>query len=51
MFTKYDKAAATVIAGAVSTLIVYFFPMDANTQAALQTVVGAGLVWAASNKS
>ena len=50
MLTKYDKAGATVIAGAIATIIVFFYPMDMEMQAALQTAITALMVWAFPNK-
>ena len=50
LLTKYDKAGAAVVAGALGTIIAYTFPMSMEVQGAVTTGLAAFLVWAFPNK-
>ena len=49
MLTRYDKAGAAVVAGAVGTIIAYYFPMTVEMQGAVTTALAGFLVWAFPN--
>lgn len=52
MFTRYDKAGAAAIAGAVTTIVGVLIPdIDAEVLAAGGTLLASVLVWAVPNAS
>lgn len=50
MFTQYDKAGAAALTGAVMTAIAVFYPMTAEMQGAISTLLGTFMVWLVANK-
>lgn len=50
MFTRFDKAGAAVIAGAVTSVLAYFTTLDAEIIGAIGTLLTGGLVYLVPNK-
>ena len=46
---RYNKATAAALAGAVITAVAAFWPLEAELQSALQTVLTTALVWLVPN--
>lgn len=47
--SKFNKATAAVLAGAVVTIIGAFVSIDPDVMASIQTVLTAALVWLVPN--
>lgn len=50
MFTKYDKAGAAVIGGAITAVLGEFTELSPEALAAIGTLITTALVWLIPNK-
>ncbi len=48
--TRFNKATAAALAGALVTLVAAFWAPDPEVQGALQTLLTAALVWLVPNR-
>ena len=51
MFTKFDKANVTVLAGLITGIIALFVTVDPEILAAFQTLLTGAMVWRMPNKT
>lgn len=51
MFTRYDKAGAAVIGGAISAILGAVTDLDGEALAAIGTLITTALVWLIPNKT
>lgn len=50
MFTKFDKANVTVLAGAITAIVAQFMTVNPEVTAAFQTLLTYVMVYAIRNK-
>ena len=50
MFTTFDKANITVVAGAITAILAQFVSVNPEVTAAFQTLLTAAMVWRIPNR-